>query len=603
MGLKDTLNDMLNTMEQGDFKGSQSRGQNKNKTAIILNNQVPKERKFNFTEEQETIIEDNSDSLAVRAFSGTGKTTVLEGYAKRRTAMKGLYIAFNRSIKEEASKKFPRNVKCVTSHGLAYSKFGGQLKHKLMGYTDWREIYNSTGVNRPFGDHDLFNRMYAILLQETINNFVNTADETIMKSHFISEAYYFIKKNQSLSMDLPTEEKMIDDAMMLWGAMINPNNMMIKATHDTYLKQYQLSHPVLNYDYILLDEAQDSNPALLDIFERQQNRKILVGDPYQSIYGFRNAVDAMNQIKTDKTLDLTISFRFGRSIAEFANSVLALRGETKQIIGIKDEDQLYCGSVPSDRKNFAFIARYNSTLLRDAIEFVSISRDPVFFAGGFESLRPNLLLDLYTLKYGGGYIKDPMLSTYNNYNEFVRISKETDDIEWLGRIRLVEEYETRLPMLIDNVRRRETKNESLAGIIYSTAHKSKGLEFDHVSLANDYYSTPMEEGLVPDKLYLKKRDPMNEELHVFYVASTRAKKSLNIPENYRSYFLDFNKMADPDLFDLHLSNNYYKLLTKNPDFIKKLGEERRKSKNYYEQKASKKRENENKNFEDDMFAS
>ncbi|APS68750.1 hypothetical protein AVI55_16905 (plasmid) [Piscirickettsia salmonis] len=47
-------------------------------------------------------------------------------------------------------------------------------------------------------------------------------------------------------------------------------NHTIGITHDGYLKLYQLSKPILNqYDFIMLDEAQDANPAILDIFERQ----------------------------------------------------------------------------------------------------------------------------------------------------------------------------------------------------------------------------------------------------------------------------------------------------------------------------------------------
>lgn len=600
MSLKNALNNMKKSMESGNFKGSDGRVV-KNKAAIVMSNQTPAIKKFNYTSEQQEIIESDYESLSVRAFSGAGKTSTLEGYAARRTGKKGLYIAFNRSIKEEAARKFPKNVKCVTSHGLAYAKFGNELKHKLMGYTDWKDVYDVAKIKKPFKDVDLYNRIYATLLSDTINIFNNTADVTINKNHIAPETYYYLKKNKTLSSYLPAEDKIIADAMLLWQSMIDPNKTEIRATHDTYLKLYQLSEPSLNYDYILLDEAQDSNPALLDIFSRQETGKVLVGDPYQSIYGFRNAIDAMNKIKTQHTLDLTMSFRFGEQIADFANSVLALRGETKQILGMKDYDLVYYGKPVEEKGNVAFIGRYNSTLLRDSIEYIGMKSDPIYFSGGFESLKPGLLLDLYNLKYKTGFIKDIMLASFKSYENFIDVITETNDIEWLGRSKLVEEYGFRLPGIIDQIKRRETTNINGAGKIYSTAHKSKGLEFEHVILAGDYYSTPMDEGAVPEKLSDKPLGDLNEELHIFYVAATRAKKTLNVPENYRSYYMDFNKMVNKELFDFNKKNKIYPILNKNEKFIQQLIKEREKSVDFYKSK-KKKEDNVNPLSEDDIFA-
>lgn len=58
-------------------------------------------------------------------------------------------------------------------------------------------------------------------------------------------------------------------------------------THDAYVKNWQLSKPVLNYDYIMFDEAQDENPVLLHVILSQKCQKIFVGDKFQSIYQFR----------------------------------------------------------------------------------------------------------------------------------------------------------------------------------------------------------------------------------------------------------------------------------------------------------------------------
>ena len=56
--------------------------------------------------------------LALIAGAGTGKTSTLQLMGES-TTKKGLYIAFNRSIADEASTRFKANVRCRTAHSLA----------------------------------------------------------------------------------------------------------------------------------------------------------------------------------------------------------------------------------------------------------------------------------------------------------------------------------------------------------------------------------------------------------------------------------------------------------------------------------------------------
>lgn len=62
--------------------------------------------------------------LKALSVSGTGKTTTLVKYAEQRPHLRFLYIAFNKSVANEAQRRFPRNVDCKTVHSLAYSSVG-----------------------------------------------------------------------------------------------------------------------------------------------------------------------------------------------------------------------------------------------------------------------------------------------------------------------------------------------------------------------------------------------------------------------------------------------------------------------------------------------
>lgn len=90
-----------------------------------------------------------------------------------------------------------------------------------------------------------------------------------------------------------------DQAEALWQRMLNVNDD-IPLGHDGYLKLWSLSKPRLACDYVLLDEAQDSNAAVLTVLTAQDAQLVYVGDRHQEIYEWRGAVNAMAKITTDR---------------------------------------------------------------------------------------------------------------------------------------------------------------------------------------------------------------------------------------------------------------------------------------------------------------
>ncbi|CAH3154513.1 unnamed protein product, partial [Porites evermanni] len=70
--------------------------------------------------------------------------------------------------------------------------------------------------------------------------------------------------------------------------------------------------------------------------------------------------------------------------------------------------------------------------------------------------------------------------------------------------------------------RSKVVRKNKADVIFSTAHKAKGLEFDHVRVAEDFLS-----GL-DSGLYLGELE--DDEKNLLYVAVSRAKKSLRLSQ-------------------------------------------------------------------------
>lgn len=95
------------------------------------------------TSEQYDII-NSTGNIKINAVAGSGKTTTIIEYAKvRPKTAKILYLAFNKSVKLEAQKKFTDkgldNVKVETAHSLAYkhifSNTNTKLDHKVIRQT------------------------------------------------------------------------------------------------------------------------------------------------------------------------------------------------------------------------------------------------------------------------------------------------------------------------------------------------------------------------------------------------------------------------------------------------------------------------------------
>ena len=61
----------------------------------------------------------------------------------------------------------------------------------------------------------------------------------------------------------------------------------LRFEHDHYMKMWAMTSPVLDGKFILLDEAQDTNPVLEEVFLAQDAQRVCVGDPAQQISGWR----------------------------------------------------------------------------------------------------------------------------------------------------------------------------------------------------------------------------------------------------------------------------------------------------------------------------
>ncbi len=482
------------------------------------------------TDEQNAIIR-SSGNIKINAVAGSGKTTTLIEYARGRPAnSRILYLAFNKSVKTEAQKRFRLNglsrVKVETAHSLAYRhivyRHGYRLKSS--GYKT-HEIAHLLGLNAQGERHGQY--VVANHINRFISYFCNSPAEKIKDLNyadvvsdkqartFVERYYGYIEKQTRLLL-----------AKMDRGA--------IEIPHDFYLKKFQLSRPVLPYDYILFDEGQDASPAMLDVFLKQESTKVIVGDTHQQIYGWRFAVNSLE--KTDFTsLSLSTSFRFGADIAFLAREILGW----KQHLGQQEQVRIIGRGHSRDSGLRAILARTNLGLLVRAIEYITEQRrvKGLYFEGHFNSYtyadEGASLYDILNLYNGQrGRIRDRLIAEMKDLEDLEEYVKKTDDMQLGLMIDIVREYGNEIPGILKRIKEKHVADgdKEKADIVFSTVHRCKGMEYDSVELVNDFLNESKLEKLLADPKQEVDRAKLNEEINTLYVAVTRTRNLLFMPE-------------------------------------------------------------------------
>lgn len=488
-------------------------------------------RKFKLTDEQEYIIGSDHDNMVIDAGAGASKTHTLVEYALSRPNERMLYLAFNRSIKEEAQLKFPKNVTVMTSHSPAFRAIGAKYAEKLSGSMRPYDVIRALNLKQSKVVPSELAMLYAKRLVESLNNFLTTVDEFAGPQHMTID-----RRNQrEVAFFKPVE--MANQVNKLWEMMVDVKNKTVPMLHDGYLKLFMLSGMAIGrYHRILFDEAQDANPVTIGILKNQPSKKIYVGDKNQAIYGFRGAVDALASIKDSKRFMLSNSFRFGPEIALAANRLLYLKDSDMYVSGAAAPGHVHIArdrnayhSVLGDQRCM-MLARGNFMILEKALNEVQAGKK-VHFIGGAQDYRFNNIDDIYYLRYDKSMVNDDFISLFEDYEELKTYSE--NDREIAACVRMVDLHKQ------DLLNRVKKINESIvpkdeAQVVFSTVHKAKGLEEDHVVMLDDFQNLSMGDHYFNGQQKINDR---TEESNIAYVAMTRAKKTLVLPPDATDLYL------------------------------------------------------------------
>ncbi len=471
---------------------------------------------FSPTQEQQQALSMalSRQSFKIVAYAGAGKTSTLNLIGNQLSG-RGLYLAFNKAIANEAQQKFSQRIECRTFHSLAFRHVKREITNKLK-----LPRFSPSHLGRDLGLTPLKIKRdeweysnYVVLTPErqarfiidAVSTFCSTSASYPAPRHLLFPSWISSSDAEQLRETLyPFVEKR-------WLQSIDPYHPA-GIGHDIYLKLWALSNPVIPADFILFDEAQDADPLMMGILINQPTQVIYVGDAHQQIYEWRGAVNAMKRLPLPETL-LTQSFRFGEKIADIANLFLRALQETVPLRGNPECYSTLGKSLVHGKKD-AILCRTNANAMLNVLKGQKVGHKVALQADTERLLK--FCEASEQLKLNKPAYAVPELAYFNNWQEVQEYAESNEGSDFKTLVTLIDEYGTStIKQAIQNL-----VEPDKADYIVSTAHKAKGLEWSRVQIDNDFQYTIT----IANKTV--KISP--EELRLLYVACTRGKINLDI---------------------------------------------------------------------------
>lgn len=480
-------------------------------------------------------VKNGKGNAIVEAVAGSGKTFTLVEAVK---LMRGWVFlgAYNAKMGAELKQKTSgmNQVKAGTFHSAGYGALRFRYGNLTVEANKVRDIVTGMGENDDefvvYGD--FINKLVGLAKDAGVGFFNKIEDFTawreLVDKHDLAEdldAHLSVDVGIQYSMDVlkisNSNTKVVDFGDMIY--LVLKNNIRM-----------------LQSDWVLIDEAQDTNPtrrALAKKMLKPGGRLIAVGDPRQAIFGFTGAdSDALDLIREEFgtiTLPLTNTFRCPKAVVRHANQWVdhihaydtnpegeVLAAEYEETFGDKSE-YTFTGDD-------AIICRLNAPLVEVAFKLIrrgvacriegrDIGVQLANLAGKWKVVRLDALRNRLK-KYKEREVSKAMAAGKEQKAESI-----ADRVDCLGvLVERAEEKRLDVGGLIEMIKdmfsdaqdRRTPKNI----LVLSSVHKSKGMEWKRVFLLGRNVHMPSK--------YARQNWQMIQEENLIYVAVTRAMETL-----------------------------------------------------------------------------
>lgn len=463
----------------------------------------------NWTQYQTAIFNNvatGTGHTVVSAVAGSGKTTtIVEALKHIPSGCSTLFVAFNKSIAEELKKRAPSGVEVSTLHSYGLRTITnslGRLRIDAKRVDDMvRAIHGD--------DYKTFDLRRDLAKTVSLAKGALASDEAdidaIIDAFGIESAKNgsrdaFVKDVLKILLQCTEVEAdgRIDFDDMVWLPVV------------LNLKQKK-------FDRVFVDETQDLNPSQIEMTMRAvkpNGRICAVGDPRQAIYGFRGADSAAvdNVVKRlgANVLPLSVCYRCAKSVIQVAKEVVPAIEWAPNA-----EDGLVSDATVQEMKQGAgagdfILSRTNAPLISLCMYFIKEGR-PANIQG--RDVGASI----------AAFVKKSKAKNIEALRDYVEDWRDKECVRLAAKHRDTQAVEDRAECIlalsdgassVDDVVERIgllfADKDDLSRITLSTTHKAKGLERDRVWLLESTY----------------RRRPGAEEENLYYVAVTRARKTL-----------------------------------------------------------------------------
>ncbi len=505
-------------------------------------------RKMILSEQQIAVIRwvlENKGSLELKARAGCGKTFSLMRVIETLVlSMMGevAVMAYNKKIADELKAQ-------LTELGFDWKIAQAGTCHSF-GFSAWRRVAPNVKVDQE--GNKVWNLIAACGLEQggavfTENGAVINKLVSLGKQRAIghigriedTNLWFDIWEHFGLEDDT-TEEVNVDEiiqcAIKVYKMSLNQCRDIIDFD-DMILAPLYFKARFWQKDWVLVDEAQDTNPArralALAMLKPKTGRMIFVGDPAQAIYGFTGAdSDSMELLKkatNATTLPLNVTRRCPRTVVEQAKRLVP------DFTAHAEAPEGICRSTGYNMLEKENLGKNDAVLCRNTAPLVTLA---------YQLISKGIACRVEGREIGTGLIKlarrwkirtlDQLLNKLDDHlarqtakfmskGQEYRVQAITDQVECLRVIinRCLIQKKNAIDDLVRDIESMfgDTKpGEQPKVLTLSTVHKSKGREWTRVYLLGRAKFMPSP--------YAKKDWQMEQERNLEYVAITRAMSEL-----------------------------------------------------------------------------
>ena len=438
------------------------------------------------------------------------------------SAVNIVYCAYNKSIATETQEKLPKGVQAKTLHSLGMNyvrKHFGRIKVSAdQNSYRMKDLLGYKVEERMSKEHFNLTQKVCKVVGLLKNFMLDGSKEDVVQlvNHFgidVNGSMDQIQKFAPRLLEMACEES---------------NGVKYIDFDDMIYLPAKLGIVTQDFDLMIVDEAQDLNPAQHELVCAAAKQVVMVGDDKQAIYGFRGSdSDSINNcVKkleglggTVKEFPLNVTWRCPKSHVEAVNHIVpdlqaapnAIEGEIHNI-KLKDITKHLSGSksLVMCRVN-APICQLAFRLIRDGIPCRIQGRD---FGAGLISLIkklnkddvPDLMQELedYRQKELNRIAKQKQ---FNSDMAMQNVNDKCDCIIYLSEgLSTSKELIARIEDLFSEERRGDQ-------VLLSSGHRAKGLEAEDTFILNPE--------LLPHPMAQQPWE-VEQEMNLYYVMHTRS---------------------------------------------------------------------------------